>query len=445
MTGPRGPRRRRFDPRPEAALLGAALWLALRLFHGRCSLGGARVRGPRRLVAFHHPFHLLDPIHVGLALRGGPLWFLADSVLLFGGRFRGWLSRRLRAVPLHRPETGRGDFASRRQNVATMRAAVARLVAGESVAMAPEGRSLAQRRLLPLRAGTARIALEAAARVPACEPVRIVPVGLVYRRLSGWPLRPVTVAIGAPLAVRAPAGSDPAARQRAEAELNAQLDGALRAVTVDFGGADPRLVEDLAELEDADLRAAGLLPGRDDLAALRAAAARAAALAPATALRVGRALRVYLGRAEQLGIAPGSERAGRRRSALLALALCPAALGVALHAPPLCAVRRAARRAGGGPRAAPASRLGFVALLAAIRWFAAWDLGLALAFALLARACGGPPPVVLAALLTAPGLGLLGWWQGRRARCAVLSVCRPGALVALATRAGRVHAALPRV
>ncbi len=93
-----------------------------------------------------------------------------------------WKSRILRAfldsveaLPVYRPQdTAENDGKGARANLETFAECIRRLQAGRSLVLFPEGMSRPSPKLLALRTGAARIALD------AMVPVAIVPVGLLH-------------------------------------------------------------------------------------------------------------------------------------------------------------------------------------------------------------------------------------------------------------------------
>lgn len=127
------------------------------------------------------------------------------------------------AIPVYREQdveenAGRGV----RANLATFEACRERLSAGQAIALFPEGVSQPQPRLLPLRTGVARIALDAGG------PVTILPVGLVYEppdRERGT----ILVLVGDPFEADGSVLRKPE-RRGAIAALTRRIEGALRSL-----------------------------------------------------------------------------------------------------------------------------------------------------------------------------------------------------------------------
>ncbi|MDF1506277.1 1-acyl-sn-glycerol-3-phosphate acyltransferase, partial [Roseisolibacter sp. H3M3-2] len=433
--------------------------------------------GPLLVVA-NHPNSLLDPAMVTLAV-GRPARFLAKAPL-FTDRNVGWLVRASGAIPVHRQQDASPNGSGQARSAAnddTFRAAEAALVAGDAIALFPEGISHAQPGLAPLKTGAARLALQTAAALGGAFP--IVPVGITLDdraifRSAGL------LAIGAPVAwddlaaeaVRdARAGAAPGEPARVRA-LTARIGAALHSVTASFGTwEDARLV---ALADEVHAAAAGATAsgaarlGRRRLGAELLARLRDDAAAPPPVLEALRHEAAALG-----------EELRRHRRLLGALRLTPADLaeptdlGTAagwavrrLHLPVLGALAAVGAALGYVPyqltgRVAmlfPGSEASDVratakALVGALL-FLAWTLLLAgLAWA----AVGGW--AALATLLLVPPLLLLslttteGWAEAwREARRFLTLRARPGRVAelrarqaALAARAEALFAGLEQV
>lgn len=202
-------------------------WLARRLLasqYRRFEVEGAE-RVPRAgpvIVVANHGNSLVDSLALLAALprETSPL---AKAPLFQHRLLRPWLER-MGAVPVYREQDveenqGRGV----RANLATFDACRRRLAEGRALVLFPEGVSQPQPKLLPLRTGVARIALDA-----GC-PVTIVPVGLVFEgpdERRGTALVRVGepfVADGSALAKDQRRGAISALTRRIEAALRDQL------------------------------------------------------------------------------------------------------------------------------------------------------------------------------------------------------------------------------
>ncbi|MDX1999611.1 MAG: lysophospholipid acyltransferase family protein [Thermoanaerobaculia bacterium] len=178
--------------------------------------------GPLLVVA-NHPNGLIDPV-VLLGVLPRPVRFLGKSTLWAIPALRPFLALG-GVIPVYRRHDPGVDPAKNAETFARCRQALGR---GEAVALFPEGVSHTEPRLLPLKTGAARIALETAAELAPTGPVlRILPVGLAFEERDRFRSRAV-VTVGAPLTVTA--NAEPAAAR----ELTARIDAALSALTASF-------------------------------------------------------------------------------------------------------------------------------------------------------------------------------------------------------------------
>lgn len=202
----------------------ASRWL-LHLFFRQVETSGLELVPPSGplLVVANHPNGLIDPV-VLLGVLPRPVRFLGKSTLWAIPALRPFLALG-GVIPVYRRHDPGVDPKQNAETFARCRHALAQ---GEAVALFPEGVSHTEPRLLPLKTGAARIALETAAERPAAAPpLQILPVGLAFEERDRFRSR-AAVTVGAPLIVTA--SVEPTAAR----ELTARIDDALSALTASF-------------------------------------------------------------------------------------------------------------------------------------------------------------------------------------------------------------------
>ncbi len=185
---------------------------SLAVFFRRISVRG-RENLPKTgaiLVVGNHPNTLMDPILIGMLWRR-PLSFLAKSPFFRG--VVGAILRAAHAVPLYRKEDFKAkageapaetltDAEREARNEDAFRASFELLGNGGALLIFPEGSSVLERRLRPLKTGAARIALGTEARHGWQSGLRIVPIGLNYADARRFRSE-VFISVGPPLDVAA--------------------------------------------------------------------------------------------------------------------------------------------------------------------------------------------------------------------------------------------------
>lgn len=190
------------------SLIKPPVQLALRVFFRRLE-----VRHPERLqeagpllIAANHPNTLMDPLLVAAHRRRGQLFFLAKSTF-FQNPVSRWFFERSNCIPVYRrqdAESGAADVTPDELAALNEKAfgrSYDHLGRGGLLMIFPEGTSVSERRLRPLKTGAARIALGAEARHDFRLGLRILPVGLNYSAPTRfrsdvlvYPARPIVVA-----------------------------------------------------------------------------------------------------------------------------------------------------------------------------------------------------------------------------------------------------------
>lgn len=159
--------------------------LGLRVFFRRLEVrhrARLRLPGPLMLCS-NHPNTLMDPLVTAIQ-RHEPIAFLAKSTF-FKNPVLGAIMRSGNCIPIYRRQDAEGaDAASPAQLAASNEASFGRcydyLERGGTVMIFPEGTSVSERRLRPLKTGAARIALGTEARHDFKLGLKLVCVGTNY-------------------------------------------------------------------------------------------------------------------------------------------------------------------------------------------------------------------------------------------------------------------------
>ena len=379
-------------------ILGAAAGIYFRSIDLR-----HRERVPRRgplLVVANHPASFTDVIVLALAIPRR-LHFLAMAPI-FKPWIRGLALRLCGTLPIYRRSDDPGQM---QRNDDTFRACHAFLDGGGAVLIFPEGTSLEDRRLVPIKTGAARIALGQEARPGQEGRLTLQPVGLHFAQRTGF-RSDVVVSVGRPIDLvpfREQARSDGAEAVRA---LTAQIHVALEKLILKLEMDRVALVHAIEELyrdEPAATPEGGALARAQAIAECIEHYARTDPQRVATAFeRIARyqerlgELRVRDQTVREMLPAEGRIRERVRLVLLGLLGLVPALAGAVANYLPY-RVSGAAGKAGDPTRVA-AYRIGV--------GVAVFPLAYGLLALGLSRGLGWPAPRVAAALLTTAALGL---------------------------------------
>jgi 1-acyl-sn-glycerol-3-phosphate acyltransferase len=132
------------------------------------------VEGPVIILA-NHPSTFMDPIVVASVINR-KVYFLGKGEL-FKGAFAKWFLPKLNIIPVYRKQD---DPTQMNKNADTFNKCFEHLEKGGAILIFPEGVSITERKLKPIKTGAARIALGAEARNDFKLGVKIVNIGLNY-------------------------------------------------------------------------------------------------------------------------------------------------------------------------------------------------------------------------------------------------------------------------
>lgn len=128
------------------------------------------------ILAANHPTAFLEPCILACFQRR-PLHFLVRGDL-YKHKLASWVLRALRMLPVYRIQDG--GYGQLNRNYETFDDCYTVLSKQQALMILAEGRCIHEKRLRPLRKGTARIALGALDRDTALHEVYIVPVGVNF-------------------------------------------------------------------------------------------------------------------------------------------------------------------------------------------------------------------------------------------------------------------------
>lgn len=130
--------------------------------------------GPVIILA-NHPSTFMDPIVIASTLNR-EVYFLGKGEL-FRGSIAKWLLPKLNIIPVYRKQD---DPTQMSKNAETFKKCFEHLENGGAILIFPEGVSITERKLKPIKTGAARIALGAEARNNFGLGVKVVTIGLNY-------------------------------------------------------------------------------------------------------------------------------------------------------------------------------------------------------------------------------------------------------------------------
>ncbi len=127
------------------------------------------------MIVANHPSMFMDPVMIGLT-TGRRVYFLAKGTL-FQGKIANYVLPKLGLIPIHRMQD---DSLQVGKNAGTFKKCFEHLENSGTILIFPEGTSITQRRLRPLKTGAAKIALGAESRNQDKTELHILVVGLHY-------------------------------------------------------------------------------------------------------------------------------------------------------------------------------------------------------------------------------------------------------------------------
>jgi 1-acyl-sn-glycerol-3-phosphate acyltransferase len=159
------------------ATLKLLMKITTRVFFKKISTRNRKVipeKGPLMILA-NHPSAFLDPIVIA-TLINREVYFLAKGEL-FKSKFAQRILPKLRMIPVYRKQD---DPSLMTKNKDTFEKCFQHLERGGAILMFPEGISITERKLKPIKTGAARIVLGAEARNNFKLQTKIICVGLNY-------------------------------------------------------------------------------------------------------------------------------------------------------------------------------------------------------------------------------------------------------------------------
>lgn len=153
------------------------VWVALKIFFKRTIVRGKEylhTKGPSILLS-NHPNTMVDPIDV--AVRSPRMVHFLAKAELFRNPLMRWFFTTFYCIPVERPNFSNGQKVD---NSASFAKCDAFLHSGGCLYVSPEGTSILQRHLLPLKSGAARIAISAAVTSDYTIEVKFVSATISY-------------------------------------------------------------------------------------------------------------------------------------------------------------------------------------------------------------------------------------------------------------------------
>lgn len=159
------------------AFLKIVMKITVRIFFRSITIRNKELipaKGPL-MVLVNHPSTFMDPIVVATMLNR-EVFFLAKGSL-FNNGFSRWLLPKLNIIPVYRQKD---DPTQMNKNTETFEKCFEHFEKGGVLLMFPEGTSITERKLRPVKTGAARITLGAEARNDFNLGVNVITIGLNY-------------------------------------------------------------------------------------------------------------------------------------------------------------------------------------------------------------------------------------------------------------------------
>jgi 1-acyl-sn-glycerol-3-phosphate acyltransferase len=182
-------------------------------------------QGPLIILA-NHPSTFMDPIVIASVIKR-KVYFLGKGEL-FKGVFAKWILHQLNIIPVFRKQD---DPTQLNKNADTFKKCYEHLETGGVILIFPEGISITERKLKPIKAGASHIALGAEARNDFKLGVKIVNIGLNYDNQHQFN-RDVYININKPIDVSAYADNFKADKTRTIKELTENITQQLEEVVI---------------------------------------------------------------------------------------------------------------------------------------------------------------------------------------------------------------------
>ncbi len=138
------------------------------------NLAYLNTKGPVILLS-NHPNGMIDPLDT--ALRSKRMVHFLAKAELFNNPLLHWFFNTFYCIPIERPDFSNGQVVDNTENFNRCNEF---LQQGGALYIAPEGTSELVRRLLDLKTGAARIALQAEASMDFKMGIKIIPAGITY-------------------------------------------------------------------------------------------------------------------------------------------------------------------------------------------------------------------------------------------------------------------------